>query len=154
MTAQTLARVTETLTKDNVTWQIFDSSTPGPCTLVPWCEGSCEDLAPGELGTDHARDIAAALVDGVPVLEIAVCQWVANPKIGIRDSGSCFALNRDAPPSVGIFTYGARHYGTFLKASWGRTLREALRLVDCQPFADLLDVAVEFARKISEESQR
>lgn len=153
MTSQTLARVTETLTKDGVTWRILDVSTPGPCALVPWCEGSCEDLEPGELGTDHARNVATALVDGVPVVEIAVCQWVANPEIGVRDSGTLFALNRDAPPTVGIFTYGARHYGTFLENPWGRVLREALRLVGHDPFADALDIATCLAQEIDEQRQ-
>lgn len=153
MTAQTLARVAETLTKDGVTWQIFEAPRPGPCDLAWWCEDLCEDLAPRELGTEHGRDVALALIDGDPVVQICVGQWKANPKHGIKDTGSCFALNLDKAPLVGIYAYppGAPSRATFLRNPWGRTLAEALRLVGHDPFADALDIAACLAQEIDEE---
>lgn len=141
---------------DGVEWDFLDIETPGGCDRYDWCDGHCKRRS-HYLGGLHSRQVASgARTEDLALIEVGVGQWKANPEIGIRDTGSCFAVNRDGSPVVGIFTYPADLDDTKrvkLKVPDAEALAEALRIVGHVQFAGALDNAVTLARRL-EESKR
>jgi hypothetical protein len=153
MSLFTPARLTS-VELDGVSWEFASIDTPGACDRFGWCDSGC---TPGHDGETHVRYIASAMRSHDSALvEISVGQWKANPAVGLRDTGSSFAVNQDRAPLVGIGTYpddrAGRH--TRLTVADATTLAEALRIVGHVQFADALNNAAKFARTLTEESKR
>lgn len=152
----TLARLTQ-VTLDGITWEHADTSTPGGCDRVGWCDGHCRPLRAGALGDVHSRYIGSALRDTGDLIEIRVMQWKADPAQPwyIGASAGCYD-NRDQAPLVEITTYPAEGLGRHLRLTRAdaATAAEALRMVGAAHFADALDAASRFARELAEEMKR
>jgi hypothetical protein len=136
---------------DGITWEYANLDLPGRCEQFGWCGANCGPLPTGALGDSHSRHIASAL-RGSDLVEIAVGQWKANPKMGVRDTGSCFGINRDRAPRVGIFTCPAdlaESKRAFLSVAEADGLAQALRLVGADQFADAMAAAVTFAQGLT-----
>lgn len=147
---------------DGINWQTIDTHTPGGCPIVEWCEG--QHPAPTETTQKvfHARPIGSAMpADSYRsdlLVEVVVAQWKAAPGVEWLDGGSGAGWpNRDKAPQVGIFTHPANGPGDGLwldERPWGAPLVAILRGVGQDAFAELLDMAVQFARKLDEETKR
>ncbi|MEV4672149.1 hypothetical protein AB0K34_10905 [Actinomadura sp. NPDC049382] len=130
-------------------WEFANLDLPGDCERYGWCDGNCNPRYEGEV---HFRYVASA-VHGNDLVEISVGQWKANPKVGVLDTGSCFAINRDRKPLVGISTYPAKHPGRHLHLTPedATTVAEAQRILGNGQFADAVYAAVNFANARARE---
>lgn len=142
---------------DGINWQFVDTSTPGGCSDVEWCEG--QHAAPTETTEKvfHSRSIGSAMnseTSALPV-EVIVAQWKAAPGVTWIAGGSGGGWpNRDKPPQVGIFTASSSAAdGMWLERPWGDPLVAVLHGIGQRPFADLLAVAIQFARQLDEETK-
>ena len=154
MTAIQLDRLTH-FTEGDLVWEFANTATPGKCPRYGWCDGDCTPLRPGHLGDMHTRYIASALRDRGDLVEICVGQWKADPaqpwQLGA--SAGCYD-NKDRAPKVGIAAMPAgpsEVLRTFLKPQDAEAVALTLRLLGHDQFADAMDAAAKYARRLEEE---